>query len=119
MKIRVADHVTLSPDRMTRIGLASTPRAQLDLYCVGSGQGQAVHTHADQDKIYYVIEGTGRFTLGEREERLEAGEALLAAAGTAHGVRNDGGGPLVVLVVVAPPPPHLGKPPARAGESQG
>jgi quercetin dioxygenase-like cupin family protein len=105
MKIRVTEHAKLSPDKMAKIALATTSRAQLDLYCVGPGQSQAVHAHADQDKIYYVIEGSGRFTLGDREERLGAGEALVAAAGVRHGVENDGDRVLLVLVVVTPPPP--------------
>jgi mannose-6-phosphate isomerase-like protein (cupin superfamily) len=107
MKIRVADRVRWSPDRMAKIGLATTSRAQLDLYCVGPGQAQAVHAHADQDKIYYVIEGGGRFTLGEREEWLGPGDALVAGSGTPHGLVNDGDRPLLVLVVVTPPPPHV------------
>jgi len=108
MKIRVAEHARLAPDRMARIGLFTTARAQLDLYCVGPGQGQAVHTHGDQDKIYYVLEGDGRFTVGADEERLGPGDAVVAAAGTPHGLQNDGAEPLLVLVVVTPPPPHAG-----------
>jgi mannose-6-phosphate isomerase-like protein (cupin superfamily) len=106
VKIRVKDHVTLSSAKMAKVALATTSRAQLDLYCVAPGQSQAVHTHADQDKIYYVIEGSGHFVLGEQEERLGPGEALVAAAGVEHGVVNDGPEPLLLLVVVTPPPPH-------------
>ena len=107
MKIRVRDHVQLSADRMAKVALAGTERAQLDLYCVAPGQSQAAHTHDAQDKIYYVLEGAGRVSLGAVEERLEAGEALLAPAGVEHGLVNDGPEPLLVLVVVAPPPPHM------------
>ena len=108
-KIRVKDHVKMAADRMARISLASTERSQLDLYCVAAGQSQRVHTHDAQDKVYYVIEGAGRFTLGGEEHRLGAGEALVAAAGVEHGLVNDGPEPLLVLVMVAPPPPHMEK----------
>ena len=77
MKIRVMDHVRLAADKMARIGLATTERSQLDLYCVAPGQSQRAHTHADQDKIYYVLEGRGRFTLGGELLALVAGEALV------------------------------------------
>jgi quercetin dioxygenase-like cupin family protein len=107
MKIRVKDHVRLAADRMARIGLATTERSQLDLYCVAPGQSQRAHTHADQDKIYYVIEGSGRFSLGAETLALAAGEALVARAGVEHGLVNNGAEPLLVLVVVTPPPPHL------------
>ena len=58
---------------MAKIALATTERAQLDLYCVAPGQYQKPHTHGDQDKIYYVLEGAGRFSLGGKEERLSRG----------------------------------------------
>jgi mannose-6-phosphate isomerase-like protein (cupin superfamily) len=106
MKISVREHVRLAPDKMAKVGLARTPRALLDLYCVGPGQAQSVHSHEDQDKIYYVLEGEGRFTLGTAQERLAPGEALVAPAGVAHGLVNEGPTPLLVLVVVTPPPPH-------------
>jgi quercetin dioxygenase-like cupin family protein len=106
MKITVRDHVKLQPEKMAKIALATTPRAQLDLYCLAAGQTQKTHVHADQDKICYVVEGRGRFTAGGADETLQAGEAIVAAAGTAHGISNTGDGPLVVLVVVTPPPAH-------------
>ncbi|HXJ80154.1 MAG TPA: cupin domain-containing protein [Candidatus Methylomirabilis sp.] len=112
MKIRVKDLARFSADKMAKIALATTERSQLDLYCVGAGQSQTAHTHDNQDKIYYVLEGRGRFSLGETEQQLAAGEALVARAGVAHGLVNDGPEPLLVLVVVSPPPPH-GPGPAR------
>jgi len=106
MKIRPKDLARFSLDKMVRVALATTERSQLDLYCVAPGQSQRAHTHDAQDKIYYVLEGSGRFSLGGTDERLAAGEALVAPAGMEHGLVNDGAEPLLVLVVVAPPPPH-------------
>lgn len=106
MRIRVKDHAKLQPDRMAKVALALTERALLDLYCVAPGQTQKPHTHADQDKIYYVVEGRGRFSVGGEELVLEAGDATVARAGVEHGLVNDGAAPLLVLVVVTPPPPH-------------
>ena len=106
MKIRVRDHVKLQPDKMAKVALATTPRAQLDVYCLAPGQTQKAHVHSDQDKICYVVEGRGRFTLDGSEETLDAGEAIVARAGASHGITNAADTPLVVLVVVTPPPPH-------------
>jgi quercetin dioxygenase-like cupin family protein len=106
MKIRLADRAKFQPDRMAKVALASTPRAQVDLYCLEPGQKQNVHAHDGQDKVYVVLDGRGRFTLDGTEHALEAGEALVAAAGTQHGVANDSGARLLLLVFVAPPPPH-------------
>ena len=106
MRIRIRDHAKFQADRMAKIALATTSRAQLDLYCLEPGQGQKAHTHADQDKVYVVLEGRGRFSLDGAEASLEAGEAIVAPAGAAHGVVNDSGARLLLLVVVTPPPPH-------------
>ena len=106
MKIRLAEHAKYQPDKMAKIALASTPRAQMDLYCLEPGQGQKVHAHDGQDKVYVVLDGRGRFILDGAEHPLEVGEALVAAAGSQHGVVNDSGKRLLLLVFVAPPPPH-------------
>lgn len=106
MKIRVRDHVKLSPDRMAKIALAITARSQLDLYCLAPGQAQQAHRHAEQDKICFVLEGRGTFTLDGSEEILDAGEAIVAPAGATHGIVNTGASELLVLVVVTPPSPH-------------
>ena len=106
MKIRLRERAKFQADRMARIALAATPRVHLDLYALEPGQAQKVHTHDDQDKVYVVLEGRGRSTVGAEDETLEAGDAVVAPAGVAHGVRNDSGERLLLLVLVSPPPPH-------------
>src|SRR5205814_10172595 len=116
MRIRVKDHVRFQADRMAKIALATTARAQLDLYCVAPGQAQKPHSHVDQDKIYYVLEVRGRFRVGADEQTVEAGEAVVARAGVEHGLVNDGQAPLVSLVVgpPLPAPPPSGRFAARS-----
>src|SRR5256885_16303764 len=104
MKIRVKDHVKFQADKMAKIALATTARAQLDLYCVAPGQAQTPHRHVDQDKIYYVLEGRGRFRVGADEETVEAGEAGVPPAGGEPGRRHKRPGPPGALAVVTPPP---------------
>ena len=106
MKIRVREHVTVDRERMAKVALAATSRAQLDLYCVAPGQAQKPHVHGDQDKIYYVLEGAR--ALQPRRRRASGSRrarSLVAPAGVEHGLVNDGEEPLLVLVVVTPPPP--------------
>jgi quercetin dioxygenase-like cupin family protein len=106
MKIRFREHAKFSAEKMARIALATTPRLQLDLYCLEPGQVQKPHAHADQDKVYVVLEGRGRVVVDGREDVLDAGEGIVAAAGQTHGLTNAGDGRLLTLVVVVPPPPH-------------
>src|SRR5438552_19160794 len=111
MKIRVSEHAKFRPDKMAKIALATTSRAQLDLYCLEPGQDQKPHAHADQDKIYFILEGRGRVVLGDATESVETGEAVVAPAGTSHGTADDGPGRLTVLVIVSPPAPHPSRTP--------
>src|SRR2546427_12643924 len=100
MRIRVRDHAKLQPDKMAKIALATTPRAQLDLYCVAPGQDQKPHTHGDQDKFYVVLEGRGRFRLGAAEPTREVGDAPVAPAGVEHGPLHARAPPLLGLAAV-------------------
>ncbi len=92
-----------SPEKGQKIELFKTERSMADLYCLLPGQHQNPHIHEASDKIYYVIEGIGRFRIGSEERELSAGSAVLAPASAEHGVENSGSNPLVLFVVLAPP----------------
>jgi len=102
----VAARKRFSPEKGQKIGLFSTERSMADLHCLLPGQAQKPHIHETSDKLYYVIEGTGRFRIGQEERELSAGSAVLAPALVEHGVENRGPNPLVLLVVLAPPLPR-------------
>jgi mannose-6-phosphate isomerase-like protein (cupin superfamily) len=89
---------------MKKSPLFGSERMSCDLYCLRPGQSQKAHAHAASDKVYNVLRGTGRFTIGDEEADLGPGHAVIARAGVPHGVRNEGEGDLVLLVVMAPKP---------------
>ena len=60
------------------------------------GAAIPVHHH-DVDDAMMVLSGRGRCRLGEEEIALEPGVALVAPAGTPHGLRNDGSEPLRIV----------------------
>ena len=74
------------------------------LNCLEAGQEHALHSHAGQDKLYFIIEGSAAVRIGNEEQKLSAGDAAFAPSGVPHGIRNDGPGRLVVMAVLAPPP---------------
>ena len=102
----LSEAIQFSKEKMKKNGVFETDRLLCDLYCFEPGQEQHPHTHGSQDKIYYVIEGTGTFTVGDEEKALGAGQIVLAPAGVNHGVANRGQQRLVTLVLVAPKPSH-------------
>ncbi len=100
----VKDHISFSEEKMQKNALFDSPHLFYDAYCLLPGQAQKVHAHEGSDKVYYVLEGTGRFTVGGTEQDLGVGNALIAHAGEPHGVRNESGENLVLLVTMAPRP---------------
>ncbi len=101
---RITDAASFSEEKMTKNVLFDSERLFYDLYCLLPGQAQKVHAHEGSDKVYYVLEGTGRFTVGAEEKDLGEGHAIIARAGEPHGVRNETGENLVLLVTMAPRP---------------
>jgi len=100
----VSDVVAFSEEKMEKNALFDSPHLFYDAYCLLPGQSQKVHAHEGSDKVYYVLQGTGRFTVGEEEQDLSEGNAVIARAGDSHGVRNETQENLVILVTMAPRP---------------
>ncbi|MFQ5988633.1 MAG: cupin domain-containing protein [Candidatus Methylomirabilales bacterium] len=104
--VKLEERQRFSPEKMVKAGLFETGRFFCDLYCLEPGQLQKPHSHLNSDKVYMVLEGQGRFRVGEEERDLGVATAILAPAGVEHGVVNLGPGRLVVLVFMAPKPEH-------------
>ncbi len=88
-------------EKMQKVGLFETPRLFCDLYCLEPGQAQKAHSHGDADKVYLVLDGRAHVQVGSDRYDLGPQEAMLAPAGTDHGVSNPGPDRLVLYVFVA------------------
>lgn len=95
-----------SPHKMGKATVFESPRILVGLNAFEAGQAHALHAHAGQDKVYYVLEGEGLFLLEGRELPMRAGDLLAAPEGVPHGVRNTGSGRLLVMAILAPAPDH-------------
>ncbi|MFC1704022.1 cupin domain-containing protein [Candidatus Omnitrophota bacterium] len=49
-----------------------------------------LHKHAEQDEIFYCINGSGFGVLEDKEIELTVGKAFIVQAGTMHSLRSDG-----------------------------
>ena len=95
-----------SGEKMQKVGLFATDRMFCDVYCFEPGQSQKPHQHDQADKVYLVLEGQGRFVVGDEEQLLGPQQAVLAPASLSHGVFNDSPARLVVMVFLAGEYPH-------------
>jgi len=98
------DFVGFNPDKFFKNTLAQSERLMLGLNCLEPGQEQAVHEHSHQDKFYFVLEGQGFFTVGDRQRTASSGTLVWAPAGVPHGVANQSAERLVILMGIAPAP---------------
>ncbi len=106
-----ASRASFSDAKMGKATLLASERIFSGLNCFLPGQEHALHSHAGQDKLYFILEGSGDVTVGERTWRADAGDLVLARSGEPHAIRNPGPSNLVVLTLMAPPPKAKGVPP--------
>ena len=93
-----------APDKMQKVNLFETKHFFCDVYCLEPGQEQKPHSHADADKVYFVLSGRGSFLVGEETQELGERQIVLAPAGLPHGVRNMSTERLTLLVFMTPNP---------------
>lgn len=94
--------IQYQPDKMAKVDVVSSPHLVCGLNCFEPGQAQKAHAHKGADKLYFVLEGAGEFTVGGATRILKAGELLHVPEDVEHGVVNTGPGRLAVLAVIAP-----------------
>ena len=92
-----------NPEKFFKTTLWTGEHVMIGLNCLEPGQTQKVHAHDGADKFYFVLEGTGRFTVGEEQTEAGPGTVVVAPSGIAHGVSNIAGERLSLLVTIAPP----------------
>ena len=100
----VNQNTGINTDKYFKNTLFRSDALLVGLNCLEPGQTQAAHSHPDQDKFYYVVEGEGHFLLGDERERAVAGDVIWAPAGLRHGVENQGNKRLTILMGIAPAP---------------
>jgi quercetin dioxygenase-like cupin family protein len=97
------DHVGSQPAKFYKTTLWQGDHAMVGLNCLESGQTQNLHAHDGADKFYFVLEGSGLFTVGDEEADAGVGSLIIAPSGIPHGVTNNGHERLSILVSISPP----------------
>lgn len=65
-----------------------TPASAVEIW-EAEGSGPPRHVHAEQDELWYVLEGRFTFALGDREFQAGPGEVIVGPRGVAHTFRAD------------------------------
>ena len=97
-------HADSKPDKFYKTTLFQGEHIMVGMNCLEPGQTQQAHTHEGADKFYFVLEGSGTFTVGDEERQVGSGTVVAAPSGIKHGVTNSGDERLSLLIAIAPPP---------------
>jgi quercetin dioxygenase-like cupin family protein len=98
------EHAGASLEKFYKTTLWQGEHMMVGLNCLEPGQTQKIHAHDGAEKFYFVLEGSGIFTVGDEESAAGTGSLVIAPAGIPHGVTNNGDQRLSLLVAIAPPP---------------
>ena len=60
------------------------------------------HSHEHEEELYYVIEGTGEWKIGDKEFLGEAGSAFYVPPNTEHSMSNNGKKNLKIVLLQSP-----------------
>jgi len=63
--------------------------------------GAPPHVHEHEDEIYFILQGTAHFLLGERVEAAGPGDTVILPRGEVHANWNEGDTPVTALVFVS------------------
>ena len=64
--------------------------------------GPPQHRHAQHDEGFYVVSGTGKFTVGATEYDAPAGTLVMVPPGAPHTFANPGDEPLIMINTFTP-----------------
>ena len=67
---------------------------------VGASVGR--HHHVETEKVYYILQGAGRMTVGDEVREVGAGDAVFIPRGHTHTLANTGREPMTILLVCGP-----------------
>ena len=102
--IRPEEHAVFNVKKMGKSTLFRSDRVMVGLNAFEPGQEHPLHAHAEMDKVYHVVAGSGVFLLENEEIAMEPGVMLVAPEGVPHGIRNTGSERLVVVAILTPAP---------------
>lgn len=86
--LKLAEEVQVQPGQIVSKTLAQNNALSVTLFAFS--KGEEIGTHGSTgDAFVYVLEGTGKFTVGGVDHLVHAGEALIMPANIPHAVYGE------------------------------
>lgn len=98
----IAEAAVFGDEKAGKSDLFAGRHLFVGLNCFEPGQSQRMHSHAGADKVYVVVSGRARLTVGDETREAGPGTVVWAPADVPHGVA-EALERTVLLVGIAPP----------------
>ena len=99
--MELKDFIRFSPERYVVQILHDSEKARVVLFCLEAGQRVEPHVSASEVFIY-VVEGKGRFLLGDEAPEAKPGTLIACKGNQPHGFSAEER--MVLLAIIAPRP---------------
>ena len=86
-------------EKFQKVNIFDSPRMFCDIYCFEPGQEQTLHSHEDNEKIYYVLEGNGHSVMDGVRFDWGAGDFFMVPPWVCHEHANRGAGDALFFVI--------------------
>ncbi|MDZ7789365.1 MAG: cupin domain-containing protein [Xanthomonadales bacterium] len=93
--------------------------SQLVLMAIPEGGEIGGEVHEGHDQLLWFVDGEGVAKIGDREERVAAGDVSIVPSGTWHNFRNSGSGMLKLYTTYSPPEHEAGTEHETKSEADG
>lgn len=81
---------------------SSIERCSLAEEVLPAGKSVGRHYHVETEEVYYILQGTGRMTVGNEVKDVTTGDAIFIPRGSTHTLENTGQTPMTILLVCGP-----------------
>ena len=71
----------------------------VDYAVLPPGTSIGLHTHGNNEELYFILEGEGAMTVNEEQRRVVKGDLILNPPGGTHGLENRSNKNLSILVL--------------------
>ncbi len=91
---------------MMHPGIHGNQNQSLAEAIISVGHTTKLHKHHFSEELYFVTQGNGKMTLGNRTFLIETGDTVLITPGTPHQIENNGSSDLKILCCCSPAYSH-------------
>jgi quercetin dioxygenase-like cupin family protein/DNA-directed RNA polymerase subunit RPC12/RpoP len=102
--VKISDVQEFNADKFLKKNPLPTDKLVFNTYFFKPRQILPFHKHPGSDELFYIIDGTGEFTVGNDSSMVGPGSVVYGPADVFHGLVNSGNSNMVVITVQAPKP---------------